>query len=130
MYLLDTNILIWVLRENKIYVDVYRELKRASTLYISTITIAEIYKNVYPAELIGTEEVLSEFEVWDVTVSIAKQGGLYWQQYSKNISKLNILDCLIAATAKEHDLTLLTLNTRHFPMKDIRVMSPLDEKKY
>lgn len=128
MYLLDTNILIWVLRENKIYVDVYRELKRASALYISTITIAEIYKNVFPAELIGTEEVLSEFEVWDITVPIAKQGGLYWQQYNKNISKLNILDCLIAATAKEHDLTLVTLNTRHFPMKDIKVISPLEEE--
>ena len=128
MYLLDTNILIWVLRENKIYVDVYRELKRASTLFISTITIAEIYKNVYPTELIGTEEVLSEFEVWDVTVSIAKQGGLYWQQYCKNIAKLNILDCLIAATAKEHDLTLVTLNTRHFPMKDIKVINPLNKK--
>ena len=128
MYLLDTNILIWVLRENKIYVDVYRELKRASTLFISTITIAEIYKNVYPTELIGTEEVLSEFEVWDVTVSIAKLGGLYWQQYCKNIAKLNILDCLIAATAKEHDLTLVTLNTRHFPMKDIKVINPLNKK--
>lgn len=125
MYLLDTNILVWVLRENKIYVDVYRELKRASTLYISTITIAEIYKNVYPAELVGTEEVLSEFEVWDITAPIAKQGGLYWQQYSKNISNLNILDCLIAATAKEYSLVLVTLNTRHFPMNDIAILNPL-----
>lgn len=124
MYLIDTNIIIWVLRGNKQYEDLLQDLKDKSTLYISTVTIAEIYKNVYPAELITTENVLNEFAILDVTASIAKQSGLYWQAYFNKQQGLHILDCFIAATAKMHDLKLVTLNTKHFPMKDIEMINP------
>ncbi len=125
MYLIDTNIIIWVIRGNEIYEQILQRYKDQATLSISTITIAEIHKNLYPTEITRTEEVLGEFEIHDVTESIAKQGGRYWQQYIKKFRNLHILDCLVAATAKEHDLHLLTLNTRHFPMKDILISDPL-----
>lgn len=126
MYLVDTNILIWVIRGEKNYVRWFEELKQGSSLSISTITVAEIYKNVFPGELVNTEAIIGDFEIWDVTANIAKQGGLYWQQYFRNLKGLHVLNCIIAGTAKEHDLTLVTLNTRHFPMKDIKVMNPLE----
>ena len=125
MYLVDTNILIWIIRGAEPYVRWFEDLKGGTLLSLSTITVAEIHTNIFPEELIKTEQFINQFDIWDVTTTIAKQGGLYWQQYSKQLKNLNILDCIIAATAKEHDLTLLTLNTRHFPMKNIRVMNPL-----
>lgn len=125
MYLIDTNIIVWVLRGNKLYEDMLQEYKNKAPLSISTITIAEIYKNIFPVELIKTEGVIRELHIWDVTASIAKHGGLYWEFYSKKLKKLHILDCLIAATAREYDLKLLTINTRHFPMNDITVFDPL-----
>ncbi len=129
MYLIDTNIIIWVLRGNTIYERILQELKNKDAFSISTITIAEIYKNVFPAEFEDTNKILGQFEALDVTVPIAKIAGFYWKQYIKKLRKLHILDCLIAATAKEHRLTLLTLNTRHFPMDDIKVMDPLSKKR-
>lgn len=125
MYLVDTDIVIWITRGEKKYVDWFQRLKQGTSLSISSITIAEIYKNVFPIELANTETTINEFTVLDVTSSIAKHGGLYWQQYIKRFKNLSILDCIIAATAKENDLTVLTLNTRHFPMKDIRAIDPL-----
>lgn len=77
MYLIDTDILIWVLRGNKQYVELLLKLKDKGPLSISTITIAEIYKNIFPAEMIKTETLLNELQTWDVTVSVAKQAGLY-----------------------------------------------------
>lgn len=124
MYLVDTNVIIWVLRGNKQYVEVIERVEDKDQLSLSTMTIAEIYKNVFPSEMGKTDEILNQFQVWDITVSIAKQGGLYWQQYGKRFKKLHLVDCLIAATAREHNLTLLTLNTRHFPMSDIKVRDP------
>ncbi|KKR33474.1 MAG: putative ribonuclease VapC [Candidatus Gottesmanbacteria bacterium GW2011_GWC2_39_8] len=124
MYILDTNILIWVLRKNKTFVDLYHSLKHETLVSISTITVAEIYKNVLPNESVDTEELLNDFKIWDVTSTIARRGGLYWQQFMKKSKNLNILDCLIVATAKEHELTLVTLNSRHFPMDDIKVLDP------
>ena len=125
MHLIDTNIIIWILRGEKTYLELKRSLKKESILYISTITVAEVYKNVYPAEMVKTDEILNEFELINVTDTIAKLAGLYWQQFIKKFKNLNILDCIIAATAREYDLTLVTLNSRHFPMNDISILDPV-----
>lgn len=124
MYLIDTDILIWVLRGNKKYEIFLQELKNKGSLSISTITIAEVYKNIYPSEMVKTDNLLQELQTWDVTELIAKQGGLYWQQFSKKLKNLNLTDCLIAATANINNLKLVTLNIRHFPMHDIQVAHP------
>ena len=123
MYLIDTDVLIWVLRGNKKYEDYLQGLKNKDPLSISTITIAEIYKNICPSEIVKTENLIKELQTWDVTESIAKQGGLYWQQFSKELKTLNLTDCLIAGTAHVNNLTLITLNVKHFPMQDILLES-------
>lgn len=127
MYLVDTNILIWIIRGEEKYVQWFESLKQGIKLSISVVSIAEIYKNIYPLEFVNTEQLINDFAIWDVTVDIAKQAGLYWQYFSKKFKNLHILDCLIAATAQKHNLKLFTLNTRHFPMKDITVFDPLSK---
>lgn len=124
MYLVDTDIIIWIIRGEKKYVQWFDDLKEGTVLSISSISIAEIYKNVFPSELENTQDILNKFKVWDVTAIVAKRGGLYWQHYEKKLKALHIFDCIIAATAKEYNLSVLTLNTRHFPMSDIRVVDP------
>jgi len=124
MFLIDTDILIWILRGNKKYEDYLQKVKYEGSISVSTITIAEVYKNIYPSEVVKTEGVLGELQTWDVTAPVAKQGGLYWQEYSKNLKNLNLTDCLIAGTAHINNLTLITLNIKHFPMQDIKVINP------
>ena len=121
MYLIDTDVLIWILRGNKKYSDLLISLKDNDALSISTVSIGEIYKNLFPSELIKTENFLNEFQIWDVTTSIAKQAGLYYQQYSKQFKNLNLTYCLIAATVTVSNLTLVSLNIKHFPMNDIKI---------
>lgn len=129
MYLIDTDIVIWTIRGNEIYTNILQKLKDQSVLSISTITISEVYKNAFPSEYIRTEEVLNEYFVLDVIPTIAKQGGLYWQYYSRKLKNINILDCIIAATAREHNATLFTLNIRHYPMNDIIIIDPTKMSK-
>lgn len=124
MYLIDTDILIWVLRGNKQYEDYLQNLKEKNAISISTITIAEVYKNMFPSEVVKTENILSTFQVWDITPVIAKQAGLYWQEHGRKLKNLNLTDCLIAATANIHEATLVSLNRKHFPMKDITILTP------
>ena len=125
MYLLDTDILIWVLRGKKDIIDKVSQFKDESSLSISVISIAEIYKNIFPSELTPTEDYLLQHIQLDVNQKIAKIAGLYWQEHSKQLKNLSLTDCLIAATANVHEAKLVTLNTKHFPMKDISVMNPL-----
>ena len=125
MYLIDTDIIIWVLRDNQKYKNLLKKLSRKGVLSISTITIAEVYKNIFPTEYTNTEELLDQFESIDVTSSIAKQGGFYWQQFHKKLQNLSLADCLIAGTANVNNLKLVSLNTKHFPMDDIKILNPL-----
>lgn len=59
----------------------------------------------------------------DVDVSIADKAGEYLSKFSKGHA-LNIGDALIAATAREMSLKLVTRNVKHFPMKDIELFMP------
>ena len=78
MYLINTDIIIWALRGNKKYEEFLQNLKNKGSFSISVITIAEIYKNIYLSEIVKTENVLNELEVWDVIPRVAEQAGLYW----------------------------------------------------
>lgn len=125
MYLLDTDILIWILRGRQEIIEYVSQLKNKSPIGISVISVAEIYMNIFPSEFINTEEHLEQYMLFDVDQKVAKLAGLYWQQYSKKLKNLGITDCFIAATANIHEVTLVSLNTKHFPMKDIQILNPL-----
>src|SRR3989337_1131157 len=125
MFLLDTDVLIWVLRGKKEIIEKVSALKNEAPLSISVISTAEIYKNIFPTELATTEDYLDQHVIFDVDQKIAKIAGLYWQQYIKRLKNLSLTDCLIAATANVNNLTLVSLNTKHFPMKDIKILNPL-----
>ena len=124
MYLLDTDVLIWILRGREDFVEKVSELKESSSLCISVISVAEIYKNIFPSELTTTEDFLDQHIIFDTDQKIAKIGGLYWKQYNKQFKTLSLADCLIAATANVNNLTLVSLNTKHFPMNDIKILNP------
>lgn len=124
MFLLDTDILIWAIRGRKDVVDTLQALKDLGPTSVSVISVGEIYQNVFPSELTETEDFLLDHDLYLVDYKIAKQAGFYRQEYRKMAEKLSLDDCFIAATAKMNDLRLLTMNTRHFPMKDIDVSSP------
>ena len=125
MFLLDTDILIWILRGKKEVREKVSKLKEKSPLAISVISIAEIFRNVFPSELSTTEDFLNQHIIFNLDQKTAKIGGLYCQQYSKQLKNLTLDDCLIAGCANVNDLTLVSLNTKHFPMKDIKILNPL-----
>lgn len=121
MYLCDSDIIIWILRGNQRIADAVSVLVGKTQPTVSAITVAEVYQHVFPKEIPSTEKLFSTYNVYSVDASIARAGGLYWQHYCKRFATLSIADCIIAATAREHNLTLATLNTRHFPMDDIKL---------
>lgn len=58
MYLLDTDVLIWVLRGKMDIVEEVLKLKNKADLCISVVSIAEIYKNIFPSELTALSQQL------------------------------------------------------------------------
>ena len=95
MYLLDTDILIWILRGRQDIVNNISKLKDNSPIALSVITIAEIYMNIFPSELVNTEEHLNQYIILEVDQKIAKMAGLYHQQFPPKLAhgKDDIYSC-------------------------------------
>lgn len=59
----------------------------------------------------------------DVDVAIADRAGEYLKKFRKSHA-LSIGDAVIAATAREMVMKLVTRNIRHYPMKDVEIVNP------
>ncbi|MBI3558838.1 type II toxin-antitoxin system VapC family toxin [Candidatus Gottesmanbacteria bacterium] len=125
MYLLDSDIVIWLLRKDQKVTKATKQLAKKDILGVSTITVAEVYKNAFQQEFFDIEELFSKNIPVDVNTEIARLAGKYWKEFHPKLEKLSLSDTIIAATARFYDATLVTLNTRHFPMTDIKIINPL-----
>ena len=128
-YILDTDVLIWILRGNKKIIEFILQTTKGSKQAISLISVAEIFKNIFPSEVKPTNRFLKAHFQLSINFDISKQAGLYWKKYVKKRKKIGLLDCFIAATAKYYNLDLITCNIKHFPMKDIKVINPLKPER-
>jgi len=112
--LLDTDILIDYLRghpEAVVYVEA-----NISESFVSAINIAELYQGVRNGdEQTRLGKMISALTSLPLTSGIAERAGLYSRDYRPSHG-CGLADCLIAATADLHGLSLVTLNSKHFPM--------------
>ena len=112
--LLDTDVLIGYLRGSD---PAVRFIERAQgPLLISAIGAAELYAGVQGEdEKIKLADFVASFEIVEIDLAIARQGGLFRNQYFGSHG-VGLADALIAASAEQCGARLTTLNQKHFPM--------------
>ncbi|HEU4452360.1 MAG TPA: type II toxin-antitoxin system VapC family toxin [Longimicrobium sp.] len=111
--LLDTDVLIDYLRgvpQAVEFVD-----GAGHHLHLSVVSITELYAGAREPEMERIRTVLATISTVTVSVQIARTGGMFRRQYMRSHG-LGIADALIAATAREVAMPLVTLNRKHFPM--------------
>jgi len=113
---LDTNILIEILKGNKTIIDKLELF--SATFCISSITVMELYYGAFnKVELFQLKKFTSLFSVIEVNENISKISTELIFEYSKS-HNLAIPDSLIASTAISIDSKLLTLNLKDFKYID------------
>ena len=119
-YLVDTNVLIQAIRRKQGRWEFLRRLVEArGTLAVSVITVGELYAGMRPHEVERTEELLSGFDHYPVTVDLARHAGLLKNQWAAKGFCLTLANMIIAATAISRQLLLLTENRKDFPMPEL-----------
>ncbi len=113
MILLDTNILIEVLKNNKNILSIIEEY-HYSELFISSISIMELYFGALnKLELSKLKRFVEIFQIVHISENISSQSTNLIYEYAKSHS-LDIPDSLIASCAIEKNLSLFTLNLKDF----------------
>jgi tRNA(fMet)-specific endonuclease VapC len=118
--LLDTNILIEVLKGNK---SIIEKLIPGTQYCISVVCSMElIYGARDKAEVKKIEKALGQLRCYHITSSISKIALELMRKYSKSHG-LAIPDALIASTAIIEELPLFTLNVKDFRYIDTLSLS-------
>ena len=111
-YLLDTNQVVYYLRQEQRVVDDLQSRKQEG-LAVSAVTVAELYEGIFRAtDPIAAEQVLRNFLSEVVILPVDEDIGRLFGQERARLRQAGMLmsdlDLLIAATALHHNMTLLT----------------------
>jgi predicted nucleic acid-binding protein len=118
--IVDTSIIIDILRNVKASIDLIQKLSKENLLFISGITEAELFSgkdadNERKKEKIL--ELLSYFQKINPTNEILQKAGEFRRKYN-----VSLLDCIIAATAYYLNAEILTKNEKDFSkIKEIKL---------
>jgi predicted nucleic acid-binding protein len=120
IFLLDTTVLIDVLRNKRNRRALLAELvENGHTLTTAAINIGEVYSGMRAQEEVQTETFLSSLECYPLTAAIARHAGSLKSKWAQKGQTLTLADMIVAATALEHRLTLMTDNRKDFPLSEL-----------
>ena len=119
--LVDTDVLIWHLRGNP---RAAQRLDGLTSLAISAVSYLELLQGMRNrAEMLAVQKMLQRrrAEVLPITETITRRATDLMEVMTLSHG-LQMGDALIAATALEHDIPLLTGNVKHFaPIASLNV---------
>lgn len=125
-YLIDSDVLIWVLRNRQETVQLAEQLAQESgeTLACSAVSVLEIWTGTRPSEQTRTAALLEALDVLPIDGAIAKRAAELLRARRDPRNPREWIDALIAATALQYHLTLVTYNRRDDPYPALALYPP------
>lgn len=134
-YLLDTCVLSELVKANpEPKVVAWINSQAEETLFVSSITLAELLKGVSKLQDSLRKTALNKWisqiqeEMTDRILSFDSSTADYWATLCASAEKagktLSVFDSLIAGTAIEHGLVIVTKNTRAFEAAPVILLNP------
>jgi len=118
--LLDTTILIDVLRRRNDRQAWLGQLVDAGHQFAtSAVCVGEVHSGIRSGEEVRAHGLLASIPCYPVSATIAARAGDIRAEWSHKGITVTLTDMLIAATALEHGLALVTDNRKDFPMPEL-----------
>jgi hypothetical protein len=119
-YLLDTSVIIDALNGKRGGDQLFKELLRQGHLLACcSINVTEVYAGLRSHEETRTRELLESLQYFPISWPVARLAGLLKRDYGRKGITLTTTDATIAAVTLHYELTLITDNLKHYPMKEL-----------
>lgn len=141
-YLVDTNVISAIAPTTRVRRAELMEWmdSHSSELFLSAVTIAEIADGIAKARREGAKRKASDLAAWLQTIlhlygdrvlsfdgPTAEIAGALSDLARSRGHSPGFADIAIAATARRHDLIILSRNARHFAQMQAAVVDPLQQ---
>ena len=120
----DTDVLIDVLKGRAPARAFLLRITEHAIPCCSVISVAEVHAGMRADERKRTTELLDSLVILDITRGIAELAGHFKQR--ERSRRLELADCLIAATAVIEAAALATGNARDYPMPELTLLVARD----
>jgi predicted nucleic acid-binding protein len=124
--IIDTDIVIDFLRRCEYARKILNHWADEGLLAISSLTHLEIYQGMKTGEEKATNSFLDGLITIDVDISIARQAGALLRNLRSKGITIGIADAIIAATALQCGVSLITNNIEHYPFPGLKVIRGLE----
>lgn len=114
--LVDTSVLIDVLRGSDAATELLVARRAVGPLQSSLVVRAEVLAGMRPSEEAVTRRLLDSIEWHPVDELIVEEAGRLGRRWLPSHRGIDVADLLVAATALNLSVDLVTRNVRHFPM--------------
>jgi predicted nucleic acid-binding protein len=122
VFLPDTSTLIDALNGRR---DRKKQLSalvaQGHSLACCAVRIAELYAGLRPEEVARAQELVSVLLWTETSFTVARKAGELRFEWARKGKTLALADTLIAATALDYRLTLITDNRKDFPMPELTI---------
>ena len=119
-FLIDSDVLIWALRGQRETLELLRTLQPLGIPACSPISVIEVKLGVKSGEDKKTNAFLNSLEVYPIDRQVADKASESITECRRKGITLGIPDAIIAATCTIHQLTLVTYNTKHYPLAEVK----------
>lgn len=119
--LLDTTVLIDVLRGRPAVEHLRHVRARGDVAVTSAVNVEEVVRGLRPSEVAEANLLFDGLLVVPVDRAAAEIAGVWRRDHARIGVTLSQADCLVAACARRAGGALATGNTKHFPMSGLRV---------
>jgi predicted nucleic acid-binding protein len=119
-FLLDTSVIIDTINDKRGRGLLLKGLvHEGHVLACCPINVTEVYAGLRAHEETRTLNLLQSLEYYPITWPAALLAGELKRDYGRKGITLAIADATIAAVALHNELTLITDNLKHYPMKEL-----------
>jgi len=100
--------------------EVLRDIQTFGLPACSALSVLEVQLGVKKGEEEKTDRFLRSLRIFDVNMEIANKGAQLIREYKAKGITIDLPDAIIASTCILHDLILVTNNTKHYPITELK----------